>query len=58
MLPTGTGTRQAYASSLSLSSGMTLTTAFAAPVLVGTMFSAAFRPLRKSFLSGNVFPIL
>src|SRR2546430_197667 len=41
--PVGTGTRSAYPSSLPFSSGSTSPIALAAPVEVGTMFSAAAR---------------
>ena len=46
--PVGTGTRSAYPSSLPFSSGSTRPIALAAPVEVGTMFSAAARARRRS----------
>src|SRR5690625_397285 len=46
--PVIVGTRRAYPSSLPLSSGKTKETAFAAPVEVGTMFTAAARDRRRS----------
>src|ERR1043165_63610 len=46
--PVGIGTRSAKPSSLPLSSGSTRLTALAAPVEVGTMFSAAARARRRS----------
>src|ERR1700733_12835334 len=46
--PVGIGTRNAYPSSLPLSCGITSPIAFAAPVEVGTMFSAAARARRRS----------
>jgi hypothetical protein len=44
MDPSGTGTRSAAPWPLPVSSGITLLMAFAAPVVDGTMFSAAARP--------------
>ena len=46
--PVGVGTRIAYPSSLPFSCGITSPIAFAAPVLVGTMFNAAARARRRS----------
>src|SRR5215813_9416893 len=46
------GTRNAIPVNLPLSSGMTLPTALAAPVLEGMMFAAAARPPRQSFFEG------
>ncbi|SHX28876.1 Uncharacterised protein [Mycobacteroides abscessus subsp. abscessus] len=46
--PVGTGTRNAYPSSLPLSSGNTNPMALAAPVEVGTMLIAAARARRRS----------
>ena len=46
--PAGTGTRCAEPMSLPLSSGITRPIAFAAPVLLGTMFTAAARARRRS----------
>src|SRR3974377_561310 len=46
------GTRNAMPVSLPFKSGMTLPTAFAAPVLDGIMFAAAARPPRQSFFDG------
>ncbi len=46
--PSGTGTRIAMPSSLPSSSGRTLPTALAAPVVVGMMFSVAARLRRRS----------
>ncbi len=46
--PVGIGTRSAKPSSLPLSSGSTRPIALAAPVEVGTMFSAAARARRRS----------
>ena len=43
-----TGTRYAIPCSLPASSGMTVVTALAAPVVVGTMFIAAARARRRS----------
>merc|ERR1719171_2785334 len=45
----GVGTRKAMPVSLPLSDGMTLPTAFAAPVAEGMMFCEAQRPPRQSF---------
>ena len=47
--PTGSGIRCAAPMSFPSSSGRTRPMAFAAPVAVGTMFSAAARDRRKSF---------
>src|SRR5215831_1554040 len=47
-----TGTRNAMPVSFPLSSGITLPTALAAPVLDGIMFDAAPRPPRQSFFDG------
>ena len=46
------GTRSAMPVSFLFSSGMTLPTAFAAPVLLGMMFSRMPRPPRQSFFEG------
>ena len=48
MEPSSTGTRSATPSSRPASSGRTRPTAFAAPVLVGMMFTAADRARRAS----------
>ena len=45
--PSGTGTRMAIPSTRPSSSGSTTMVAFAAPVVVGTMDSAAERPRRR-----------
>ena len=47
--PLGVGTRTALAVNLSCNSGITLVTAFPAPVEVMTIFTAAERP-RRGFL--------
>src|SRR3989338_8314715 len=46
--PLGVGTRRACPFSLQSNSGITFVAAFAAPVVVGTMFKAAERPLLGS----------
>jgi hypothetical protein len=46
------GTRKAIPVNLPFRSGITLPTAFAAPVLEGMMFDAAPRPPRQSFFEG------
>ena len=46
--PSGVGTRTDIPSSFPSSSGMTMVTAFAAPVVVGIIFKAAALPLLKS----------
>ena len=48
----GVGTRMLRPVSLPLSSGITLPTAFAAPVELGIRLCAAARPPRQSFLEG------
>ncbi len=53
MLPSGTGTLHANPSSFPLSEGMTSATAFAAPVVVGTIDTAALLALRKSLCGAS-----
>ncbi len=53
MLPSGTGTRHAKPSSFPFSDGMTSATAFAAPVVVGIIETAALRALRKSLCGAS-----
>ena len=51
--PVGVGTRTARPSNLPLSSGRTRATAWAAPVLVGIMLSAAARARRRSLCGAS-----
>ena len=50
--PAGVGTRMLIPSKFPSHSGMALVTAIATPVELGTIFCAAARPSRQSFLLG------
>jgi hypothetical protein len=52
--PSGTGTRTATPSSFPASAGMTSPVARAAPVVVGTMFTAADRARRRSLCGPSI----